>query len=145
MFGLGGKISVGLGVALVAVSVTFWIYYQSSQTRIDQLTSDKATLQSNVSRLEGAIDEQNDTINRLETRRETDQETILRLSNEFNDARSEVARLRETFSKHDLNMLSLEKPGLIERIINRGTAREGEEFIELTTPRRELPEEETNE
>lgn len=145
MFGLGGKIAVGMGVLLVAGSGLFYWYYKSSQNEIKVLTSNNATLSANVSRLEGAIEEQNATIVRLEDRRSSDQETILRLSNQFNDARDEVARLRETFSKHDLNQLSIAKPGLIENIINRGTAAEGREFIELTNPRKELPEETTDE
>jgi hypothetical protein len=98
--------------------------------------------------LKGEVETQNATIVRLEDERSADQETILRLSEEFNDARDEVARLRQTFSRHDLNRLSLAKPGLIENIINRGTAAEGREFIELTTPRREVseqPEEQENE
>lgn len=145
MFGLGGKIAAGMGVALALTIGGFYWYYQDSQARIDILTANNATLESNNARLEEEVEEQNATILKLEDERQADQETILRISDQFNDARDEVARLRQTFSRHDLNRLSLAKPGLIENIINRGTAAEGAEFIELTTPRQEVPEETPNE
>ena len=51
-----------------------------------------------------------------------------------NEAQLEVNRLKNTFAKHDLNMLSMAKPKLIERIINRGTAKVGKELETLTEP-----------
>ena len=129
---------MGMGAALLVMSGIFYWYYSSSQDTIATLNQNVATLTANNARLEGAIEEQNDTILRLEATRTGDQETILRLSEEANEYRSEVAKLRETFSRHDLNHLSLAKPGLIERIINRGTAAEGVEFVEITTPRKEV-------
>lgn len=132
---LGGvttKIASGLGIALLVVSGSFYWYYKNSQNTIATLNRNVATLESNNNILKGTIQEQNQSIQRLETRRESDQETILRLSNDFNKAREEVADLRETFSRHDLENLSLNKPGLIERIINKGTAEVGRELEELT-------------
>ncbi len=138
MFGLGGKIAAGMGIALVVMGGAFYWYFNSSQETIATLNQNIATLQSDKVRLEGAIEEQRESILRLEATRNNDQERILELSEEANDARRQVSKLRETFSKHDLNHLSLAKPGLIERIINRGTAAEGREFVEITTPRKEV-------
>lgn len=39
------------------------------------------------------------------------------------DARSEKRSLNETFREHDLSRLAAAKPGLVERLLNRGTAR----------------------
>ena len=138
MFGLGGKVAMGMGIALVVVSGLFYWYYQSSQKDIATLNQNIATLQSDKVRLEGAIEIQKESIERLEATRLADQAKVLELSERANEARAEVAKLRETFSRHDLNHLSLAKPGLIERIINRGTAAEGVEFVEITTPRKEV-------
>lgn len=138
MFGLGGKLAAGMGIALAVTGIAFWVYFKSSQHEIQTLTANNATLAANVATLNGQIEEQNQTILRLEDTRNADQETILRLSEESNAYRAEVSKLRETFAKHDLNMLSLAKPGLIERIINKGTAAEGKEFVEITTPRKEV-------
>jgi len=42
---------------------------------------------------------------------------------QIDNARSqqEVESIRKKFAKHDMTVLSLRKPGLIENIINRGT------------------------
>ena len=146
MFGLGGKLAMGMGMALLVLAGTFYWYYESSQKEIKQLVANNATLEANVATLEGSIKTQNETIVRLETTRATDQTRMLELSSQSQEARNEVNRLRNIFSRHNLNRLSLAKPGLIERIINRGTAKVGAEFVEITTPRKEVlkpkPEEE---
>ena len=139
MFGLGGKLAMGMGVALLMLAGTFYWYYQSSQAEIKQLVANNATLEANVATLKGTIAEQNESIIRLEDSRRLDQEKILSLSTEFNAARKEVSDLRETFSRHDFGGLSLARPKAIERIINAGTKKEGKEFLELTTPRVEVP------
>ena len=43
--------------------------------------------------------------------------------------------MRNTFARHDLNNLAIAKPGLIEGIVNRGTAQVLQQFIDLTDPR----------
>ena len=42
--------------------------------------------------------------------------------------------MRQTFARHNLNMLSVRKPGLIEKIINRGTVKVNEELATITDP-----------
>jgi hypothetical protein len=46
----------------------------------------------------------------------------------------EVTELRGKFARHDLNMLSMTKPGLLEKMVNRGTVRVFEELETLTQP-----------
>jgi hypothetical protein len=36
---------------------------------------------------------------------------------------------------HDLNNLAIARPGLIEGVVNRGTAQVHQQFIDLTNPR----------
>ena len=45
-----------------------------------------------------------------------------------------MEELRNKFAKHDLDMLSLRKPGLVEKMVNRGTARVFQELEDLTDP-----------
>ena len=59
---------------------------------------------------------------------------IERLTDENQQAQAEVETIRKKFAKHDLNVLSLRKPGLIENIVNRGTRAVGTEFEKLTDP-----------
>ena len=46
----------------------------------------------------------------------------------------EVNNLKSKFDKHNMNMLSLRKPKLIENIINKGTKGVLNDFETLTTP-----------
>jgi hypothetical protein len=94
-----------------------------------------ATEKSNVIRLESAIDVQKQTITMLEESRENDQQAVLQLSAENQSYQEEVTRIRKKFARHDLDRLSLAKPGLIERIINKGTAKVFKEFEDITDPR----------
>ena len=63
------------------------------------------------------------------------QARISELSEANDFARQEVNQLRNTFARHDLNNLAIAKPGLIEKIVNRGTAKVHQQFIDLTNPR----------
>ena len=49
-------------------------------------------------------------------------------------AEKEVTDMRQTFARHNLNMLSIRKPGLIEKIINKGTVKVNEELADITDP-----------
>ena len=40
----------------------------------------------------------------------------------------------QAFARHNLNMLSIRKPGLIEKIINKGTVKVNEELAAITDP-----------
>lgn len=136
---LGGKLAMGMGVALLVMAGLFYWYYESSQKEIKQLVANNATLVANVATLKGTIVEQNESIIRLEDSRRLDQEKILSLSTEFNTARKEVSDLRATFSRHNMGALALARPKAIERIINTGTRKEGKEFLDMTSPRIEVP------
>ena len=45
-----------------------------------------------------------------------------------------VHKLRSTFAKHDLDNLAINKPGLVEKMVNRGTKRVLDEMVALTDP-----------
>jgi hypothetical protein len=51
-------------------------------------------------------------------------------------ATQEVSDLRMKFARHDLNNLSLRKPGLIAKIINKATVEVGNDLKEITNPNR---------
>ena len=69
---------------------------------------------------------------------ENDQQAVLQLSSENQVYKEEVSDLRKKFAKHNVDRLSLAKPGLIERIINKGTKKLFGEFEEITDPRGEV-------
>ena len=49
-------------------------------------------------------------------------------------AQEEVSNLKSKFDKHNMNVLSLRKPKLIENIINRGTREVLSELETITNP-----------
>ena len=61
------------------------------------------------------------------------------LEAEKQNALREVNKLRNTFAKHDLDNLALNKPKLVEKMVNRGTKRVIDNLVELTTVSEEEP------
>ena len=60
------------------------------------------------------------------------------------EAQREVNKLRSTFAKHDLDNLAINKPALVENMINRGTARVKDDLIKITNPNQFNEEDNTN-
>ena len=135
---LGGGVSKYLMMGMAAVIVIggglgYW-YYKDSQATIGILNSNIATLEANEVVLEGAIEDQNESILLLENTRKLDQVKINSLAREYTSSRAKVNDLRRTLSEHDIGYLAQEKPGLIERIINKGTKELGADLERLSQP-----------
>tara|TARA_X000000950_G_scaffold287041_1_gene397804 strand:+ start:6309 stop:6677 length:369 start_codon:yes stop_codon:yes gene_type:complete len=97
-----------------------------------KLRSDNAILKANQIKLEGAIETQKIVIEN----QKQDYEQIISINKELNDDIVEINKskqiLQNKLSKHDLNFLAVEKPGLIERIINKGSNKVMNELNEAT-------------
>tara|TARA_R100001163_G_C5027468_1_gene168651 strand:+ start:242 stop:580 length:339 start_codon:yes stop_codon:yes gene_type:complete len=93
-----------------------------------------ATLKANAIILEDKIEEQNASIDNYLAKQKETTEQINQLSAQNQEAMREVNQLRNTFQKHNLNNLAMSKPGLIEKVINKGTAKVKQEFLDLTDP-----------
>lgn len=139
MFGFGGILSKVLGGALVVVVLISGLYFWYSQSKIGALTQSVGTLQADKARLEGAIQVQNDSIKKLEETRAKDQERILELAKKNYEYTKEVEDLKKKFQRHDLDNLSLKKPGLIENIINKGTDKVLRDLERLSNPEQPAP------
>ena len=78
-------------------------------------------LKSNQVKLEESITEQQEVI----AMQKQSYEEILVANNELNDRVKELNsakdELQKKLSEHDINFLAVEKPALIERIINKGS------------------------
>tara|TARA_R110002110_G_scaffold311629_1_gene525149 strand:- start:1072 stop:1491 length:420 start_codon:yes stop_codon:yes gene_type:complete len=129
------QISIVLGFLLIATAGGSYFYIGTQKAQIAQLQVELQTAVNNQAVLESAIAQQNAQMQeQLENQRQN-QVRISELSEANNFAREEVNQLRNTFARHDLNNLAIAKPGLIEKIVNRGTARVHQQFIDLTNPR----------
>ena len=129
------KLSLLLGFLLVVSVSGSYFYINMQKAQLAQLQVELQTAVNNQEVLEGAIAQQNTQLQeQLEDQRQS-QARISELS-EMNDAaRQEVTEMRNIFARHDLNNLAIARPGLIQGVVNRGTAAVHQQFVELTNPR----------
>jgi len=119
---MGFKVSAAAGVLLLLSGIAFKLYYDKAQAQIASLKQEIITLQQNEELLKKEIAEQNEQL-QDQLRKSQEQFEQINLLNERNQqANADIANLRSKFAKHDLNYLSLRKPKLIEKIVNKGTA-----------------------
>ena len=132
---MGLKLSILLGFLFIATVGGSYFYINMQKAQIKQLQVELQTAVNNQAVLEGTIAQQNTQMQeQLESQRQN-QALISELSKANDEARQEVNQLRNTFARHDLNNLAIAKPGLIEKIVNKGTAKVHQQFIDLTNPR----------
>jgi len=124
---MGMKLSLILG-GLLVVSLAGSVFY------INYLNDQIATLKGNQIVLETEIQKQNDSIDQYLKQQETQQLQLNQLESEKKAAMEDVNKLRKTFARHDLDELTLAKPGLIQNKINKASARVMTNLEELTNP-----------
>ena len=125
---MGYKISFVLGLLLAASLAGSWFL-------LDQIS----TLKGNQLILESKISEQNESIKQYLAKQEQLSASLGTLEAEKQNALREVTKLRNTFAKHDLDNLALNKPKLVEKMVNRGTKRVIDNLVTLTTVTNEEP------
>ncbi len=129
------NLSLLLGILLLATAGGSYFYINMQKAQISQLQVELQTSINNQQVLEGTIANQNTQLQeQLEAQRQN-QARIAELSEANDSAREEVTELRNTFARHDLNNLAIARPGLIEGVVNRGTAQVHQQFVDLTNPR----------
>ena len=119
---MGYKISFVLGLLLVASLAGSWYL-------LEQI----AILKGNQLILESKISEQNESIKQYLAKQEQLSASLGVLEADKQNALREVTKLRNTFAKHDLDNLALNKPKLVEKMVNRGTKRVIDNLVTLTT------------
>ena len=123
-----------LGVGLILLGGTFKLYYDKTEAEKQALRGELQQAISNQAILEGEIKAQNDELGRQIAREKENLQRINELTDAARVAEKEVTDMRQTFARHNLNMLSIRKPGLIEKIINKGTVKVNEELAAITDP-----------
>ena len=102
-----------------------WYYYKDTQARIQTLTENSA-------KLEQAASTQKQTIDTLVSDAKKYGELNRELNTKLEAANDYKNTLIDKLRKHDLAKLSLKKPGLVEKKINRGTKKLFESFESIT-------------
>ena len=128
------QLSAMMGVGLILLGGTFKLYYDKTEAEKKALRGELQQAISNQAILESEIEAQNDELERQIAREKQNLQRINELSNAAREAEKEVSDMRQTFARHNLNMLSIRKPGLIEKIINRGTVKVNEDLSAITDP-----------
>ena len=128
------QLSAMMGVGLILLGGTFKLYYDKTEAEKKALQGELQQAISNQAILENEIEAQNDELERQIAREKQNLQRINELSNAAREAEKEVSDMRQTFARHNLNMLSIRKPGLIEKIINRGTVKVNEDLSAITDP-----------
>ena len=131
---MGLKISAVLGLLLILSLGAFKLYYDKSEAEKEAMATQLQQAMDNQQRLENAIATQNEQLEQALAEQQASQQRIQTLTTANNQATEQVEELRSKFARHDLDMLSLRKPGLVERMVNRGTARVFQELKDLTDP-----------
>ena len=127
------QISAGLGLVLALTLGAFKLYYDKSQSELDAFQIRLEQSIQNQKTLESTIEEQNDNLKQTIKNHDLMLTQVERLQRENMEAQNEVTRIKKKFSKHDLNVLSMRKPLLVEKIVNKATQKVGEELEKITS------------
>lgn len=128
------QMSALLGVGLIVMSGAFKLYYDKAEAQKETMAAELRQAADNELLLENSIKQLNSQVIQAEEDKQRAFEKINVLQEQNNQAREEVSKLKSKFDKHDMNMLSLRKPKLIENIINKGTKEVLGEFESITSP-----------
>ena len=131
---MGFKLSAGLGLALLLLAGSFKMYYDKSQAELDAFHIRLEQSIQNQKTLERTIETQNENLKETIKNQELMVAQIEKLTDENQQAQVEVETIRKKFAKHNLDVLSLRKPKLIEKIINKGTANVLKNLETITDP-----------
>lgn len=115
------QISAGLGIVLALTLGGFKVYYDKAEAEKENLLVQVQQAQANTELLEKTVAKQNQDLLDQQQRTKEVMQRVTELSEEHAKAVEEVNEIRKKFSKHNLDVLSLRKPKLIEKIINNGT------------------------
>ena len=116
------QLSAGLGVVLALSLGGFKMYYDKTEAQKDALVTQIKQASENQKLLEATIVDQNAQIDQQREKQQAVLLKIEQLTEDHQNAMREVDSIRKKFAKHNLDVLTLRKPKLIEKIINRGTA-----------------------
>ena len=98
-----------IGLLLVLGIGCWWLY------------SENQTLKANNIKLEYAVEEQKQTINTIKEQYEKQGAALMNMTKENALIEQEKAEYLEIFSRHNLDVLALKKPGMIELRMNNAS------------------------
>ena len=128
------QIAGALGVALLLTGGAFKMYADKTEAEKAAMAAQLRVAAANALKLENSISSLNEQVSAAEERQQRILDRVNELQTKNALAQAEVESIRKKFAKHDMNVLSLRKPGLIEGVINRGTQKVLSDLEALTNP-----------
>ena len=111
-------------VIIIALGGAAGWFYQQNQI----LEANNAILKGNVSKLEGAIEEQQAAMTAMKESFEQQAAALNNLQQRNSEINAEKDRYMAIFQRHNLDKLALMKPGMIQTRMNNGTKKIFEEI-----------------
>jgi hypothetical protein len=113
-------------VSALVVGARYYLVQQqttiSTQAeRINDLSADIATLQSNLSTTIAANETNLQTIDRLQLEYERSRNDYIEAQQELRLSRDNNRKLAERLSQHEIGILAEQRPGLVERVVNNAS------------------------
>jgi predicted nucleic acid-binding Zn-ribbon protein len=120
--------------ALAMVCLSFFLYYNYTSSKIDALMGDISRAVANEAKFRDEIAGLNANLEQIKGNFEQMQKANSELTQKARDADKAIKDLSNKYAGHDMDRLTLGKPGLIEKIINKGTKDVFKEISDLTDP-----------
>lgn len=122
---MGFKFALVMLLLMLGMGFVGSWYYKDTQSRLMQL-------RENATRLELAAKTSEETIGRLQADAAQFEEANLKLQADLNAAESYSDELAGKLRRHNLTVLTLQRPGMIETRVNNATARLFDEMENIT-------------
>jgi len=129
---MGFKLAIMSFVIMAVMAGGFILYYKHTQEKI-------ATLHQNNAKLEGAVESQKAAIESMDENFTKQSKLVGDLQIKLSEAEDGYKKLASKLRRHDLEELSRAKPGLMEKRINKGTARLILELEEISGVKKPAP------
>jgi phosphoribosylformimino-5-aminoimidazole carboxamide ribonucleotide (ProFAR) isomerase len=111
---MGMKLAAAMAVMMMMLCGIFYWYYSDSQERM-------GVLRENAAKLEAAVQISEASIKMMETDIKRTSELNMQLQGDLQKAEQYGDELRATLQKHNLTMLALKKPAMIEQRMQDAT------------------------
>ena len=122
---MGWKLALMMFAVMCGMGFVGYMYYNDTQQRLAQLRENNA-------RLEIAAQTSKDTIDRLQADAAQFEQANNQLREQLNEAEAYSDDLAGKLRRHNLTVLTLQKPGLIETRVNNATAKLFDEMETIT-------------